>query len=124
VSADRVQAERDWLAAALRRLASEEWLGTEGYSGNELERRVDFARDKLAAVAPLPLPGEAQSRTLAEVTQQRDDLRELAAELLNDAIASPALDGRIERAQALGVKGWDGDPIGASLSDAIEERDQ
>lgn len=59
----------------------------------------------------------------ATVPGDADELRELLAEVLNDASLSPALAGWIERAQALGVKGWDGDPIGASLSDAIEEQD-
>lgn len=54
---------------------------------------------------------------------ESDELRELLAEVLNDASPSPAHAGWIERAQALGVKGWDGDPIGASLSDTIEEQD-
>jgi hypothetical protein len=59
----------------------------------------------------------------AQLRRELDELRELAAEVINDASPSPALPGWIERAQALGVKGWDGDPIGASLSDAIEEQD-
>ena len=61
--------------------------------------------------------------TAAEVLSERDELRELLAEVLYDATPSPALTGWIERAQSLGVKGWDGDPIGAAESDAIEERD-
>lgn len=59
----------------------------------------------------------------ATVPGDADELRELLAEVLNDATLSPALAGWIERAQALGVKGWDGDPFGASLSDSIEEQD-
>lgn len=44
--------ERNQLRAALERLASEDWLGTQGYDGDELQRRVEFARDKLAAIRP------------------------------------------------------------------------
>lgn len=73
------------------------------------------AREERATV-----PGE----DAAPLRRELDDLRELAAEVLNDASLSPALAEWIERAQSLGVKGWDGDPIGASLSDAIEEQNQ
>ena len=44
------------LYAALERLASDEWLGTQGYSEDELQRRVEFAQDKLDA-APQGVPG-------------------------------------------------------------------
>lgn len=44
------------LYAALERLASDDWLGTQGYDSDELRRRVEFARDKLDA-APQEVPG-------------------------------------------------------------------
>lgn len=45
--------------AALERLASDDWLGTQGYSEDELQRRVEFAQDKLAATtAQTAPPGE------------------------------------------------------------------
>jgi hypothetical protein len=77
---ERIQAERDWLAAALRRLASDEWFGTQGYGEDEIQRRTDFARDKLAAVAPLPFPGEAGAASGLAATGQWT-VTELAAAL-------------------------------------------
>lgn len=52
-----LQGEVRRLSAALERLASEDWLGTQGYDGDELQRRADFARDALDGTAkPEPQP--------------------------------------------------------------------
>jgi hypothetical protein len=89
--------------------------------------------DRLATPDEIPADFEAADGdqavssswlTAAKRLQERlADAHQLIAELLYDAPPSPALAERIVRAQNLGVTGWDGDPIGASESDAIEERE-
>lgn len=94
----------DQLYAALARLACDDWLGTQGYDGDELQRRVEFACDKLAALPkpePQPAPDLQVAALRAELTELTDNHNGLIEEILLNA--GDEYDGD-EAAEAIAVR--------------------